>query len=388
MTGNLALYSAVGDELTHYSVDVAAATLTRRASVHVPAVVQYAWPHPSKRFLYVATSNRGAGMKADRNHVSAYRIDPATGALAPHGEPQPLYARAVHCCVDPSGGFLVSAHNLPRTGITVNRLNADGTIGATVPQPAGLDYGLYPHQVMVSPSGRTVILVDRGNDAAGGKPEDPGALRLFRFDAGKLAPLSVIAPGGGYGYGPRHLDFHPQKPWVYASMERQNRLLAYRMAGDGIETDAAYARDTLAEPRNERPRQLAGPIHVHPGGRYVYLANRADWEIEETGARVFGGGENNIAAFGIDGGSGEPSLLQHAATRCGHVRTFAFDPSGQLMVAASIKPLAVREGGKTITVPAALAVFRVGDDGKLDFARKYDIDTGGRIHYWMGIVSW
>ena len=39
-------------------------------------------------------------------------------------------------------------------------------------------------------------------------------------------------------------------------------------------------------------------------------------------------------------------------------------------------------------VPAALAVFRVAGDGKLEFARKYDVDTGaGRTHYGMGIVG-
>jgi hypothetical protein len=33
-------------------------------------------------------------------------------------------------------------------------------------------------------------------------------------------------------------------------------------------------------------------------------------------------------------------------------------------------------------------VFRVAADGKLDYVRKYDIDTsGGRTQYWMGIVG-
>ncbi len=57
------------------------------------------------------------------------------------------------------------------------------------------------------------------------------------------------------------------------------------------------------------------------------------------------------------------------------------------MVAASIKPLAVREGSEVKTVPAALSVFRVGADGKLDFARKYDVETDGKTQYWMGIVG-
>jgi hypothetical protein len=43
----VALYAAVGPELTHYEVDVAVGTLTRRGDVQLPANVQYAWPHAS-----------------------------------------------------------------------------------------------------------------------------------------------------------------------------------------------------------------------------------------------------------------------------------------------------------------------------------------------------
>ncbi len=393
MSTRAALYSAVGDELTRYEIDVAGAALARRETIKVPAVVQYAWPHPSRRHLYVATSNRGdaAGMSADFNHLSAYLIDPASGALTLHGEPRALPHRAVHICVEPGGGYVLSAHNLPESGITVTRLNDDGSLGPAVAQPASttaaLDYGIYPHQVMAAPSGRATILVDRGNNAAKGKPEDPGALRLYRFDKGVHSQPQVSAPNGGYGFGPRHLDFHPTQPWVYVSLERQSQLHVYRMKDDKLEPDAAFVREMLADRANVKPRQNGGTVHVHPNGRFVYLANRADWEVDYQGRKVFGGGENSIAVYTINPATGEPALIQHADTHSYHVRTFALDPTGRLMVTASIKPLAVREGSNVVTVPAALSVFRVGADGKLDFARKYDVATNGKIHYWMGIVG-
>jgi 6-phosphogluconolactonase len=49
--------------------------------------------------------------------------------------------------------------------------------------------------------------------------------------------------------------------------------------------------------------------------------------------------------------------------------------------------MAVREKDGVKTVPASLAVFRVQRDGKLEFARKYDLDVGSRNLFWMGIVS-
>ncbi|MGH8664371.1 MAG: lactonase family protein [Burkholderiales bacterium] len=381
------LYSAVDEEITHYEVDVEAATLTQHGSIRVPSFVQYAWPHPSRRYLYVTTSNRGAGLKADCNHVSACRIDPGTGALTAHGEPVPLRQRAVHMCLDPAGNYAVDIHNIPVPGITIHRIDADGTIGAEVKQPDGLDFGIYPHQVRVTPSGRTVIDVDRGNSAAHGKAEDPGALRSFAFENGVLSKPQVVAPNGGYGFGPRHIDFHPDKPWLYVSDERRSQLYMFRYPDDRIEPAPAFTCDTLADRANAKPRQLAGTIHVHPNGRFVYVANRADYTVDHEGQKVFGGGENSISVFAIDPATGEPKLVQHADTRSYHVRTFAFDSSGRLMVAASIKPIKVRDGSGVRTVPASMSVFRVGADGRLDYVRTYEIETAGKTQYWMGIVA-
>lgn len=387
MNARAALYSAVDDEVTQYDVDIEAATLTRRSSIRAASFVQEGWAHPSRGYLYLTTSNRGPGLKADINHVSAYRIDGTTGGLAPHGTRQPLPSRAVNVCLDPSGSYAVNAHNLPKSGLTVHRVNQDGTLGSEVGQPAGLEFGPYPHQVRVAPSGRTVVIADRGNKAERDRPEEPGALRAFTFADGVLSNPQVVAPGGGYGFGPRHVDFHPQKPWMYVSDEKRSLLYMFRMPGDRIESAAAYTCDTLRDRANASPRQQPSTIHVHPSGRFVYIANRADHTVDFNGRKVFGGGENTISAFAIDPATGEPKLIQHADTRSFHVRTFAFDPEGRLLVAASIKPMAVRAGNDVTIVPARLSVFRVGDDGKLDFVRAYDVDATGKTHYWMGIVG-
>jgi DNA-binding beta-propeller fold protein YncE len=130
-----------------------------------------------------------------------------------------------------------------------------------------------------------------------------------------------------------------------------------------------------------------GTVHVHPSGKFVYLANRASGTTDFEGKTVFVGGENSIAVFAIDQESGEPTLIQNADTRGIHTRTFALDPSGKILVAANMMQLAVRDGKGVRTVPASLAVFRVRDDGKLDFVRKYDVDVGSKNIFWMGIVA-
>src|SRR6202140_884415 len=85
----VALYANVGADLTHYDVDVAGAALIKQSTVTLPAGVQYAWPHAARRYLYIATSSSasGYGPAGTEHHVSAYRIDPASGALTRHGDP-------------------------------------------------------------------------------------------------------------------------------------------------------------------------------------------------------------------------------------------------------------------------------------------------------------
>src|ERR671914_1782222 len=89
---------------------------------------------------------------------------------------------------------------------------------------APMDAGIYAHQVRVTPNNRQVILVTRGNEGSAAKPEDPGALKVFDYKDGVLSNEVSMAPNGGKGFGPRHFDFHPTKPWLYFSIETQKNL--------------------------------------------------------------------------------------------------------------------------------------------------------------------
>jgi hypothetical protein len=132
---------------------------------------------------------------------------------------------------------------------------------------------------------------------------------------------------------------------------------------------------------------MAGAIHVHPNGRFVYQTNRNSTTIETGGKKVFGGGENNVAVFAIDQRSGEPTLIQNIDAHTNHLRTFSIHPRGKLLVAAGILPINMREGNDIKVLPAAMVVYRIGDDGKLTFVRKYDVDTGNVSQWWSGFVT-
>jgi 6-phosphogluconolactonase (cycloisomerase 2 family) len=382
----VALYAAVGPELTTYNVDIEAASLVKRASVTLPQNVQEAWPHPSRRYLYVTWSNNVGGA-AGQHGVTAFRIDPASGALRPHGQPISLAARSVFITADIPGNHIVVAYNQP-SGATVHRIAPDGTLGAAVPQPADLDFGVYAHQVRMDPSNRMVIVIARGNGPTATKPEDPGALKVFGYRDGVLTNRASIAPGGGYNFQPRHLEFHPIRPFVFITLERQNKLQVYRkLDGPTLSAAPLFTKETLTDP-SRGDGQATSAIHAHPNGRFLYLGNRGSGTIEFQGKRVLGDGENSIAVYSIHQETGEPTLIQNADTRGVHPRTFTIDPRGRILVVANMQRVLVRDKDEVRPLPATLSVFRIRDDGKLEFAKKYDQDTSeGQNLFWTGMVA-
>ncbi len=211
-----------------------------------------------------------------------------------------------------------------------------------------------------------MILVTRGNGLTPTRPEDPGALKIFGYKNGILANLLSIAPERGFGYQVRHLDFHPSGKWVFVTLERQNQIHVYRRMSDGtLSPEPLFVRSTLVEPSKAGPGQTAASIHFHPNGKFVYAANRAE---DATG-------ENSIAVFSVNQETGEPTRIQTIDTRGFQPRTFALDSAGKFLAAANQSP-------------ASLSLFRIGDDGKLEFARKYDFQTGPRSSlFWIGMIS-
>ena len=394
--GTIPFYASAGPNLTLYGLDVAAASLTRAASITLPANVQYAWPHPSRRFLYVVASNTQPGSGpmgvtgADKNHYAMAFAVGADGALTEHGPRRLLPSRPLHVSTDHAGRFLFVAHNVP-SQVTVHHLDPDGSIGEEIVQSGKPDFGIYAHQVRMTPGDKTLILCSRGNDAASGKPEDPGHIEVFGFQDGRLSNLQTIRPGAsGLGFGPRHLDFHPNGRFAFVSLERQNSIAVFALKPDGtLIPEPLFVKSALTDPdgKAKHPGQGVGPIHVHPNGRFVYQTNRGAGLREVNGRKVSNGGENNVVVWSIDDKSGEPTLIQRGWTDDYELRTFSIDPSGQILIAASTTPMQVEEQGVFSTVSAGLTVYRIGADGKLSTGHKYEVDTSSGIQFWSGQLT-
>ncbi len=389
-------YVAIGARLINFTVDHETEQLTQRDEIALPSRVQYVWPHATLPILYVACADRAPGAGGQPFYLCALLRD-KNGNLRLHGNPVALPSRPVHLTTDLVSRYVLTAYSAA-PGLTVHVIHADGTIGNEIHRVEPFEYGTYPHQVRITPSKKRVILVDRGKKGFGNSSYVAGGLKVLSIDQGRVKNLYTVNPREFQttsGFNPRHMDFHPTKPLVYVSLEGQNKLCVFRIQGEEIDPAPLFTHDMLARPAAVRPRQDGGTVHVHPNGRYVYVANRNDgyigghkgpsWLTPDP-IPVFPGGENNIAVFAIDDESGEPTLIQNADSHGLHPRTFAIDPAGRILIAANVAPTFFRDGDSLNKVPANLALFRVQEDGRLEFLRRYDLDVGSEMIWWMGIA--
>jgi hypothetical protein len=238
---------------------------------------------------------------------------------------------------------------------------------------------------MLTPDNLRVVLPVRGNDPEHDNPEAPGSLEIFDYAEGVLTHRQQIIPEAGYGFGPRHVDFHPVKPWMYVSIERQNQIAFFALGKTVV--GPLWRKTTLAHPEQLKPRQLVGAIHVHPNGKFVYVSNRADGTIDHNGKKIFNGAENTISTFSIDAETGEPTLVHTEDTRGIHVRTFSIDPSGTMLIAGCMLARDALIDGSLKQVLGGFSLFRIQEDGKLRFLQKYEVNVGSDKLFWIGILT-
>jgi 6-phosphogluconolactonase len=376
------VYAAVGQHFRQYSLDVSDGSLTEQSTLTLPAGLQYAWKHVTKPILYAACSDGGPGQAGTRHFVCALTMQ-ADGSLKQEGSPTPLRSRPVHLSSDRTSQHLLLAYNAP-SALSVHRLKRDGSIGDEVKQQ-DFDLGACAHQILVTPDNRRVVLPVRGNDPEHGKSELPGSIEIFDYVEGILTHRQKLIPNAGYEFGPRHVDFHPTKPWMYLSIERQNQIAFFELSK--TVAGPLWRKTTLAHPEQLKPRQLVGAIHVHPNGKYVYVSNRADGTVDHAGKEIFNGAENTISTFSIDAETGEPTLIYTEDIRGMHVRTFSIDPSGTMLIAGCMIARDALIDGVVKHVPSGLSVFRIQEDGALRFLNKHDIAVGPDRLFWAGIVT-
>ena len=117
------------------------------------------------------------------------------------------------------------------------------------------------------------------------------------------------------GAGPRHLAFHPGRPWVYVVNELDSSVTAYRFDSPSGRLQPFQILPALADSYTGNSR--ASEIEVDASGRTLYASNR---------------GEDSIAVFGIDPDNGRLSLRQTMPSGGKTPRFFTTDPTGRWLL--------------------------------------------------------
>jgi 6-phosphogluconolactonase len=290
----------------------------------------------------------------DGAEVSSYAIDKTSGRISFLNKQPTNGKNSTHLTPDPSNRYIVIGNG---PGVAVFPINQDGSlapftdmvpaIGQVGPHRNQIEAGPHPHYVSFDPSGQFLVAPDRGLDL----------VHIYRLDAstGKLAENDPGFAATRPGAGPRHLAFHPAKPWAYVCDELDSTVTAYGWNSERGELKAFQVIPTL--PAAYMGKNSPAEIQVAPSGSFVYVSNR---------------GHNSIVTFSVDPATGMLAPLGWEPTQGRTPRFFTLDPTGSLLYAANLESdniVAFRVDQKSGKLTPTGQVVPTGSPSCIIFAR-------------------
>jgi 6-phosphogluconolactonase len=263
-----------------------------------------------QRFLY--------SVHGDSDYATAFALDPKSGQARLINRAATGGANGVRQAVDPSGRFLVVA-NYASGSIAVLAIAADGALKdqhqlvtlAGEPGPhKSQQASSHPHDIAFDPSGRFVLVPDKGLD------------RIFIFcldgATGRLSPTQPDCVKSRPGAGPRHLAFHPKLPIVWVLNELDSTTATYRW--DAKRATLAPIQVITTLPTTFTAYSTAAEIVVTPDGHFLYCSNR---------------GHDSVAIYAADPADGALTPIGWQPTQGRDPRFIALDPAQRFLYAAN-----------------------------------------------------
>ena len=270
-------------------------------------------------FLIIDRSGRHLySAHGDGTQVTSYQVEQTTGRLTVLNQQPTRGGNGVHLAIDATNGFLAVANYATGT-LAVLPINRDGSLAppsdlATLTGRPGphrtQQESSHPHHCPFDPSGRFIVVPDKGLDK----------VFVFRLDTarGKLVPADPPEVSARAGAAPRHVGFHPRQPHAYVINELDSTITTYHFEPDKGTLSPLQIVPT--PPPSYTGNNSGAEIAVASSGRFVYGSNR---------------GHDSIAIFAIDQASGTLTPIGWQSTQGRTPRFFGFDPSGTHLYAAN-----------------------------------------------------
>ena len=305
--------SSTGMYVYNFNTATAATRLVDSTKLANPSFLAIS---PNEKYVY-AVSEQGND-RNDGGSLAAFSFNKQSGRLQPlNTQPSqgndPCYV-AVH-----KNGKWALAGNYSSGSLATLPILKDGSLGSVVStiNHSGSSVNSerqndpHVHATVFSPDHKYVLVPDLGIDK----------MMIYAFDkmSGALTPAATPFVMTKPGSGPRHLEFHPNKKYVYLLEELTGSISAYRYLPKNGQLELLQNISTL-------PPEFLGyagsaDIHVSPDGRFLYASNRGE--------------SNTIAIFAINKKTGELTALDHQSTLGKTPRNFNFDPTGNWLLVAN-----------------------------------------------------
>jgi 6-phosphogluconolactonase (cycloisomerase 2 family) len=301
---------ARGDGIHVYKADPATGTLTEIQHIADLVNPSYLTLSHDQRFLF--------SVHGDETYASAFGLDPATGHAKFINQAATGGKNGVHSAVDPSGKFLVLA-NYSSGSVAVLAIGPDGALKDQhqliplpgTPGPHKVEQtASHPHHVVFDPSGRFVLVPDKGLDR----------IFVFHFDAatGLLSPTEQGSVQARAGAGARHVAFHPKLPIAWVLNEIDSTITVYKF--DPAQGTLSPLQVTTTLPTDFTGNSTASEIAVAPDNRFVYVSNR---------------GHDSVAIYAVNSATGLLSIVGWQPTQGSTPRFIGLDPAGGFLHAAN-----------------------------------------------------
>ena len=280
----------------------------------------------------------------DLSLASSFAVDPATGKLTHLNTVDTGHPNPVHLSISPNGRWLVVANFAVPGDLCSIPIRSDGSLGAVTSRLAlpgetgrtrGLQEGPNPHHVPWDPTGRWILVPDRGQDAIHTVQLDGSSGQL------ELSGVTRTRPGDG----PRHLLFHPDGSRAYVINEISCSVTTYAWDGSSGTLTPLHALRTV--PPTDLRNMTGAEIAIHHSGRHLYASNRSG----TGGAATAGPGEDTVTVLSLDGRNYLPAVSDVYSTGGLRPRFIGTDNDSRHLFAANeisdiINRFTLNESGK------------------------------------------
>jgi 6-phosphogluconolactonase len=280
----------------------------------------HVWVTPNGKFLYAVNWQGSETVKGDT--VSAFAINPGTGALTFLNKASSGGVQPNQVVVDPSGKIAVTVNYNSGT-MAALPIAADGKLGEPfyVDQHAGKPLsdrqpGPRAHGVVFSKNARFAYVAELGLDR----------VYSYRIDPAKpsMTPLDPPYVSVKAGSGPRRLQLHPNGRFLYVNHETDSMVSVFEVSSGRLKEIQSLS--TL--PADYKGNNSTAEIQIDHEGRFLYVSNR---------------GHDSIAVYAVDPAKGTLALLENVPSLGRTPRNLAIDPTNDYLFSAN-------QGGDNVVV--------------------------------------